>query len=520
MRVARGVIVEEEIVAWKQNPGVEMEFATYLRNALKERIGEERFALWFSDVVFEADERVVCVLASTSFQLDRLRKNFQEVLSLAAADVGVVNAQVRFQVGEPGFELLQQQAATLETNEAPSLEPLGSDASVKTEPAINLPTIKNIGETGAVATGVPATGVVKAPMRLQASSSPIRKRRFQTFATFVEGECNQIARSSAQMVVKQLGEVSPLVIHGPTGVGKSHLVEAIWCEARQRSRRSSVLYLSAEQYTTYFLDALRGGSGLPAFRRKYRQADLLVIDDIQFFAGKQATLVELAYTIDSLARDNRQLILTADRPPNQLGKLGPEIVNRLCGGLVCGMKPVDYAAMVQISKQWSQERKIVVDDVVHQLIASKTQGDARQLSGVLNRLRATSIATGEPITARMVNEVAYELIPSPSRIIRLQDVRKAISEVFGIEEESLKTSTRSRAVATPRMLAMWLSRRHTAAGFHEISSFFGRRSHSSAVSAISKVNQWMTSAAKVEIGGHECDIRDVVSQIENNLRAG
>ena len=281
-----------------------------------------------------------------------------------------------------------------------------------------------------------------------------------------------------------------------------------------------MVYLSAEQFTTYFVEALRG-DGLPNFRRTYRQADVLIIDDIQFFQGKQATLVELAYTIDELSRDHRQLVLTADRPPAQLATcVGRDIANRLSGGLVCAMKPIDQKTMESISQRWSSDRKLMMDSEVHATIATRAQGDARQLAGVLNRLRATTFASGEAVSMRMVNEIMYELLPAQSRVIRLKDVHKVVCEMFGLESDSLHQKSRSKAITQPRMLAMYLSKKHTTAGLHEISEFYGRRSHSSAVTANNSVQDWMEAAKTIQIHGQNCDVRDIVSQLEQKLRAG
>ena len=474
-----------------------MDFAKQVRGMLADQLGNERFELWFEDVQIRSCVDQLQVHAPTQFLLDRIKRDFLPQIREIANQLGKVDCKVDFCVGVTKIE------------ETASRTPETSDSSVApaaTRPAISTPVISKRAHT--------PTG------RLVAGSTATRGRKFRTFDSFVDGECNRVARISAEMVLGQPGEVSPLFIHGPTGSGKTHLLESIWCAAKQQNRRARVFYLSAEQFTTYFLEALRG-DGLPSFRRKYRQADVLMIDDIQFFARKQATLVELAYTIDELSRENRQLILTADQPSAQLASsLGSEIANRLRGGLVCSMKPIEQVTMEQISMRWAHDREIQVSAETHALIASRMQGDARQLSGVLNRLRATSLALREPITNRMVNEVLYELVPTQARIIRLQDVRKAICEICGVDQDSLQQSTRSRSVSQPRMLAMYMSRKHTTAGLHEISQFFGRRSHSSAVTANHTVEKWIARGESIAVNGQQCDIRDIVSQIETLLRTG
>lgn len=458
-----------------------MDFAERIRRGFAHHIGQERFDLWFDGVEFRCEAERLQVIARTSFLVDRIRRDFVTRIRDVAKAEGVALESIEVMVADS--------PATRSEVASPG----------------------NPGSTDASHAG--RRGLLRAP------SSNVRGRRFRRFDQFVDGDCNQLARASVDLVLRQPGEVSPLVVHGPTGVGKTHLLEAIWCQAKTR-RRTRVLYLTAEQFTSYFLEALKG-NGLPAFRRKYRQADLLLIDDIQFFAGKQATLVEFCYTIDELAQQNRQLVLSADRPPAQLAPaLGVEVANRLCGGLVCGMKPVDVPTMESISKRWAADREIAMEDSVHAVIAARVRGDARQLSGILNRLHATSLVLKQSITVRMALEVMHELVPTQSRVVRLKDVSKTVCGVFGLEADSLQQHVRSRSMSKPRMLAMWCARKHTSAGLHEISQFFGRRSHSSAVTAHHAVDEWISSGAKLDINGQPCDVRDIVSQIESELRAG
>lgn len=494
-----------------------MEFAEHLfRTALCQHVGNDRFDLWFEEVRFELQDETLRVKAATPFITDRLRRDFKDELQTTTQAVQLNVTSIDFITDEsvrsaPVDSNSTDTVAELEngpSDSTPGHDPADSDAQIPPpEPA----SVAGRRRTDSV----PASSGL-----LRAASATRRGRRFRSFASFQDGDCNRLAKTSIEMATQRPGELSPLLVHGPTGVGKTHLVEAIWSEMKTKHRRSRVLYLSAEQFTSYFLEALKG-SGLPSFRSKYRQADLLIIDDIQFFANKQATLVELAYTVDALSRQHRQLILTADRPLPQLGMaLGQDLANRLGGGLVCGMTAVDQKTMEAISRRWAVDRNIKMDDGVHALVCSKMQGDARQLSGILNRLHATSVALEQPITHRMASEVIHELVPSQARVIRLKDIHKAICEVFGLESEVLQQTSRSRASSQPRMLAMWLARKYTTAGLHEISHFFGRRSHSSAVTAHNTVDGWVKKGARLKLSGQECDVRDIISQVETALRAG
>ena len=252
----------------------EMEFDNAVREAIVAEIGHERFELWFGDgVQFLIEKDRLKVEADSLFRLERLRKAFLRHIRQALAAMDQHGMEVAFAVRDQPTSTEASQADT-------RAKPCPSPQDANDEVAGHRP-------------------------RIRAASYQRRGRRFRSLNDFITGDCNRLARTSAEMVIKQPGEVSPLFIHGPTGVGKTHLVEGIWGYAKQRDRRSRVVYLSAEQFTTYFVEALKG-SGLPNFRRKYRQADVLIIDDIQFFGGKQATLVELTYTIDELNREGRQ----------------------------------------------------------------------------------------------------------------------------------------------------------------------------------------------------------------------
>lgn len=319
------------------------------------------------------------------------------------------------------------------------------------------------------------------------------------------------------MVLRAPGTVNPLFVYGPSGTGKTHLLEGIWSAARQcRGRRA--IYLTSEQFTTYFLQALRG-SGLPSFRQKYRALDLLILDDVQFLAGKQATVIELQHTIDTLQRQGRQIVLAADRAPADLTFLGPDLVARIQSGLICGMSPLDEPTRRELLGDLCRQRDIRLPSDALDLMAQQSPGDARQLSGLVNRLWATQEATSIDLNDASVRAVLDELFPVASALVKLEDIQRIVCDEFGLDAATLKSDQRSRRVSYPRMLAMWLARKYTPAALTEIGDFFGRKSHSTVVAAQNKVSQWVDGGSQIDVDRQSCDVRAVLHRLEERLRA-
>ncbi|MCA9120766.1 MAG: AAA family ATPase [Planctomycetaceae bacterium] len=458
-----------------------------LRTCLASRIGSDRFDLWIGKQVrFQlVDDRLV-VCAPDQFSLDRLRKQFRSDISVVARDVVQREVVLDFQV----------------------------DATPKADTANSSPSLSA------------ATGQQDASSTLQFRTSappsrPVRRNvtGLRTIDSFVVGAGNRIAYTAAKSICERPGAVSPLFIYGPPGCGKSHLQEAICSTVRQSLGLRRVLSLSSEQFTSYFLDALQG-SGLPSFRRKCRDVDVLAIDNIQFFAGKRATLVELQHTMDALLRQGRQLILTADRPPNELSRLGPELAARVTGGLVCGIESADYETRVAIARQMAVRSQRPIPDDVLQLVAAELTGDARRIAGALNRLEATSEALEKSITIDFARSTLAEIFRATVQVVRLTDIDRAVCEAFGLDARSLKNGGKGKSASHPRMLAMWLARKYTRAAFSEISEHFGRRSHSTVISAEKKVNRWVSDGATIQLGPAACNVEDAIRRIETQLRIG
>jgi chromosomal replication initiator protein len=296
-------------------------------------------------------------------------------------------------------------------------------------------------------------------------------------------------------------------------------LEGIYSDVRRMRSGAQAVYLSAEQFTTLFLEALHGG-GLPVFRRKYRGLDLLIVDDIQFLAGKKATLIELLHMTDLFLRDGRQLVFAADRPPSRLAELGPELTTRLQSGLVCGIEMPEYETRLGIVRQFAERMKIDVPEDVQHYVAGHITTHARELSGALNRLDATSRALGEPISRALAEQALAETVRRHARPVGLGDIDEAVSRVFGLEPKALKSDGKSKQVSHPRMLAMWLARRHTRAALSEIGSFFGGRSHSTVISAQKKVHDWMQAQSRLCLADGNCTIDEAIRKVEQALRAG
>jgi len=464
-----------------------------LQHLLARAIGEDRYDLWFGQGVqlsVAGDE--LRVAASDSFTLDRIRKSFREELRQVAGQVAGDNARVAF---------ITSSEEPADTTGDVSASTSSSQLHAKrAAPSIN-----------------PAS--LSAAQAGDSNRHGRRKRRFATLATFIAGENNRIAHTAASVTASQPGHSTPLFFHGPTGCGKTHLLEGVWSTIRRSGEVKRIVMLSAEQFTCNFLEALQG-SGLPSFRRKHRDVEVLLIDDVQFFVKKKATLVELLHTIDTLLRDGRQLVFAADRAPAELPGLGAEIINRLAGGLVCRVEPASEDVRLKLLQQMSRRRGVKLPASVASLMAEKLTGDARQLAGAFNRLVLAAGAYDQPISTALASRVLADLFRNARKIVKLSDVERAICDEFNIDARSLQSAGRSRAVSQPRMLAMWLARKHTRAAYAEIGEYFGNRSHSTVISARKKVDGWVEDGSTVDMNDGPCVTAEALRRLESRLRTG
>ncbi|HEY4312548.1 MAG TPA: chromosomal replication initiator protein DnaA [Pirellulales bacterium] len=488
--------------------------------ALADKVGKDRFEMWFganARIALVADTLRVAV--PNQFYQDWLRTNFRRHIEDSCQQVLGRDLPVTFHVDR---DLNRPRVASLSAPPAPP--GTTTESGVVTEaygaagPSAQTACTAQLAVASQVATITLPAVSNRAPVETNSTPVPGR-RKFADLASFVSGTGNRLAATSAAEVAASLGSVSPLVIHGPTGVGKTHLLEGIWTAAKRRYPRLHAVYLSAEQFTSYFLEALHT-SGVPNFRSKYRGVDLLLIDDLQFFAGKRATLGELLHTIDALTREGRQLVFTADRSPSALAGLGPELTARLSAGLVCRIDTPDYETRLGIVRQQATRLGMELPEKVFTFLADNFRNHARELQGALLKLHATSRALDRPITLALVVTALADSVVRARQPLKLTDVQQAVCEVFGIEPEKLCSARRTSAIAHPRMLAMWLARKHTRAALAEIGEFFGNRSHSTVLSANKKVGEWMNDPQSCMLADHTLTLAEAVRKVEERLRVG
>ncbi|HVX12967.1 MAG TPA: chromosomal replication initiator protein DnaA [Pirellulales bacterium] len=504
----------------------DMEIVSALKLALAERVGQERFELWFGAATrLEHCGGALTVYVASRFHQDWLRNHFRhDIESACRATLGGL-VPVQFQIDR---ELAQHQTTACQPAGAQQQSTAQQTAAPRG--AVQQLTAQHFAAGQQNASGHQATAQqaylfvsgTPAPRSNSVVAPAIvgeSRRRLAALDTFVVGDSNRLAWSAARSIVSRPSHLSPLVLYGPTSVGKTHLLEGICHEARQARSGAQAVYLPAEQFTTMFLDALHGG-GLPVFRRKYRSLDLLIIDDIQFLARKRATLTELQHMIDVFLREGRRLVFAADRPPSELGELGQEFVTRLQGGLSCGIELPEYETRLGIVRRLAELRSLDLPAEIEQFIAEKVATHARELSGALNRLDATSRALDEPITLELVEQALAETVRRHARSVGLGDIDQAVCELFGLQPQALQSQAKAKQVSHPRMLAMWLARRYTRAALSEIGGFFGGRAHSTVISAEKKVRHWMESQEPLRLADGNCSIDEAIRRIELKLRAG
>lgn len=475
-----------------------------LRDELLRRLGVERFDLLIgSQTSFSLSEGKLTVGCPSNFQMQWLRRRLSDTLKDCTEAVWGRQLAVEFVVDTQ----LAQEEATETAAKADS--PANTQSPAKLPMPQRLPPPSATPAKTGERRNAPSGEGEKKPSNAPSATS--------SFQNYVVGGGNELAYRTIQSVAENLGQYGPLLLFGPPGVGKTHLQHALVRKLRRGPANVRCLRLTAEQFTGEFLSCLERRA-LPGFRQKYRTIDVLLVDDIQFLVNKRATLEELLYTIDTLHERGKQVVLTCDRSPGDLQSLSTELVTRISGGLAIPLQSPDYATRLGLVKQLSTRLKMKLDDEVEAIVATQATASARQIQGALNRIIATSQAEGRKISAELARSTMAEFVQQNSPVVRLADIQRAVCKVFGMEPASLKSSRKSKSVAEPRMLAMWLARKYTRAALGEIGEYFGRRSHSTVISAHKKIEGMVSRGAELKIADHACPVEEAIRQVEQAIR--
>ncbi len=309
-----------------------------------------------------------------------------------------------------------------------------------------------------------------------------------TFDRFIVGKSNQLAHAASRAVAERPAMAyNPLFIYGGVGLGKTHLLHAIGHDAMKRFPGIKVLYISSEKFTNDMINAIRDQRN-ESFRNIYRSADILLIDDIQFIAGKESTQEEFFHTFNALHGANKQIVLSSDRPPKAILTLEERLRSRFEWGLIADIQPPDLENRIAILRAKAEAIATSVPTDVIDFIARKVQSNIRELEGALNRIVAYANMTGTMLTvdlaAAALNDIA---VNSRRRPINHERIVETVASFFNLEPEDLKTGSRSREVLVPRQIAMYLMREETETPFIQISSYFGKRDHTTAMHSYEKI---------------------------------
>jgi chromosomal replication initiator protein len=353
----------------------------------------------------------------------------------------------------------------------------------------------------------PAVEVVIVPADSR-RSTPLEPR--YTFDSFVVGKANEVAYNAAKTVAEggALG-FNPLFLHGGTGLGKTHLMHAIGQEYLANHPGARVVYMSAEKFMFEFVSAMRAKDTF-SFKQWLRAADVLMIDDVQFIAGKESTQEEFFHTMNELISAGRRLVISADRSPQDLDGIESRILSRLSWGLVADVNPADFELRLNIlTRKLELMPQVSVPEDVILFLAKRISANVRELEGALNRVVAYAALSGKPIDIEFTQATLADILRANQRRVTIDEIQRRVSDHYRIRQAEMSSARRAREVARPRQVAMYLAKQLTPRSLPEIGRRFGGRDHTTVIHAVRQIEKLRQTDAELD-----ADVRLLIRQLE------
>ncbi|MER2519510.1 MAG: chromosomal replication initiator protein DnaA [Bdellovibrionales bacterium] len=441
---------------------------------LREHFGDAAFRRWFASLAGEITDhngraRLTMALP-TRFMRDWIEAHYGDTIRALWNHISP-QGYVEFSVASP------LSAAAAVPSEQPQIQPQPSARAMPSPPLLQ-PAAPQIAPQTATAqiTGTPL------------AMTPDLDARF-TFDNFVVGKPNELAYAAARRVAEtENPSFNPLFLYGGVGLGKTHLMHAIAWHIRTHFPQRQVIYMSAEKFMCQFVRALRFKDTV-AFKEQFRSVDVLMIDDVQFICGKDTTQEEFFHTFNALVDRNRQVIISADKSPQDLDQMEERLRSRLGWGLVADIHPATYELRLGILHAKAEKLGCAVPDKVMEFLAHKIASNVRELEGALNRIIAHAQLVGRTITLEMTQEVLTDLLRASERHITIDEIQKKVAEHYNIRITDMHSARRARQVARPRQVAMYLAKALTPRSLPEIGRKFGGRDHTTVIHAVRKVEE-------------------------------
>ncbi len=442
---------------------------------LEQKLSPQLFSTWIKPIEFiRVDKSNVFLRVPNRFFLDWIRDNYVRKIEETLADVGAVDYKVEFEVSSRP----RQQENSSEKNTNP----------VKKESFTPSPQ---------------PTASKPAPDSWNTNLNPK-----YVFTEFVSGSSNQFAHAAAMAVANNPATTyNPLFIYGGVGLGKTHLVNAIGNAILKKNSSMRVCYYTSEKFMNELINSLRYAR-MDEFRNKFRSMDVLLIDDVQFIAGKERTQEEFFHTFNALYESHKQIVVTSDKFPKEIPGLEERLRSRFEWGLIADIQPPDVETKQAILKMKAEKNRINLPEEVIQFLSNSITSNVRELEGFLIRLGAYASLTATPITLDLAREVLKDILVEKNKEITVEEIQKVVAQHFSLKVADLKSPKRLKALVLPRQIAMYLSRQLTSQSFPEIGDKFGGKDHSTIIHAIKKVEKLMED---------DFQLRTTVGNLKNAL---